>query len=96
MRISTFGQFFSFLLSKDFKSSNIRFVQFISLVQKYNETCNCKANTKLALHIKCNQEYISIVKDILPIYKSAMFASIPDSTIEFYHSNDFLINVFTR
>jgi hypothetical protein len=96
MRISTFGQFFSFIISKDFKTSNIRFVEFISHVQKYNETCNCKEHTKKALHTKCNQEYISIVKEILPLYKGAIFSTIPDSSIEFYHSHDFLINTMHR
>jgi hypothetical protein len=96
MRINTFGEFYFFITSNNLQELHPEITLFCSCVNQYNTLCQCKRNEKINKGNECNLKYISIVMNILPALKGALFSKSPEFSIEFYHTQSFLINVITR
>jgi hypothetical protein len=95
MRISTFGEFYS-LVNNPVFSVVPEIADFLGCVSQFNSTCKCNPGKRNAKLTQCNTQYITIVTNTLPSYKTELFNLTPDDTIDFLHTGDFFIAKLTR
>ena len=93
MKISSFGEFKTFLDTYQLADANGAAADFYGCVSQYAYLCTCKKNAKIQKAEECNNLYITTVTSLDP---ALLFEKIPDNIIEFYHHDNFLITTYSR
>lgn len=96
MRINSFGEFNTFIISKGLHNSSPAIADFCACVSQYRLICNCKKNEKSHKLNNCNAQYVNIVNSILPSLKDKLFDGINDLEIEFYYNQSFKIGSLSK
>jgi hypothetical protein len=96
MKISTFGEFKTFLTNYNIQEYTPAIANFSACVDQYNIYCSCKKNLKTQKYEECNSEYISLIQNNIESVKDVLFSKITDATIDFYYKNDFFIKSISK
>ena len=90
MKINTFGEFYNFIQST-LVNLHPDFTDFTACVSGYNSTCICKKQEKTRKFQICNEKYINVVQNIVPLFKAEILEAAKSKTITFSHSGGFVI-----
>jgi len=96
MKISTFGEFKTFLINNGLENKSIEIANFIGCVNSYSLICSCKKNMKSTKFDECNTQYINIINSLSTEIKIEFFKTTTDNIIEFLYNHNFNINNILR
>lgn len=96
MRINNIGEFKTFLTDNKLADLDSSIADFVACVMQYSLLCSCKKAQKNQKHEICNQQYVHVVSNILPLKKDLIFATISDNSLEFYYNQNYFIATISR
>jgi hypothetical protein len=96
MKISTFGEFKTFLINNGLEIKSVEIADFIGCVNSFSLICSCKKNMKSKKLEECNNKYVDIINNLSNEVKVDFFKTTTDNAIEFLYNHNFKINDILR